>query len=471
MPLFFRNLKFNFIFSFAIDENLQFVNIPVLQIHNNDDIICRKELIKLKNSDSLQTVVRLIENSIKKNRNSVYHVFKKELIDSRKMTNAEVDRIMNIDHLDEVNTNVLVWVYSALRMYNQSLPEVEDFFTDIEIENSKNFIIKRYQSAFPVKFPITRISLKNEFKTVIPIQELCSLVNAGVIVIVDNLQREQQFTMYGGMLVSHVKYNDKVARDIGSCICRGEYWNKDDIGLHLITDENCRYDISEDEITIRSGKIALIDGNHRTNGFQYALLENPEIDMKVSVYLTIGTIEDGQEVLAQHEMQQPINKKLIQSYKKSDANDIFRLFSEDIGIKRRYKFVDTADAERAGIGFFVKADMTQALAQYYDLENMTINEQDDVAEWLISYFMTLYDLLEHDIINYKTVRKNKWSVRTNAVYVYVCISSMLYGNTDWREVLRKLINKIDFNDMTVYKLLTSKQTVRNIIVGKEQRYV
>ena len=419
----------------------------------------------MKNSESLDTVVKLIENSIKKDKNIIYHVFKKELIDTRKLTNIEADKILALENIRDININVLIWTYAALRQYNENLPELDEFFTELEIKESEDFLIKRYQSKFPLKFKFTRMSPKNEFKIIMPVQEICELVQNGIVTIVDNLQREQQYTMYGDKLISHVKYNDNVAREISKAVISGEYWSKDDIGLHLIENPDCEFVVDEEnqEITIKNGKIALFDGNHRVNGFQYAILKNPELKMNVSVYLTIGSVEIGQQVLAQHESQQPINKKLIKSYEKSNANDIFRIFADDRKINRRYKFVDTADAEKSAIGFVIKSYFIKAISQYYDVDNMKITDQETLADWLVEFFVELYQYLESDIENFVIARKNRWTVKSGGFFVYVAISSVLYDNQDWKAALPKILDKIDFTDMSVYRNLQNKQTVRNIL--------
>ena len=147
----------------------------------------------------------------------------------------------------------------------------------------------------------------------------------------------------------------------------------------------------------------------------------------VSIHLTFGSAEYGQGIIEQEEKRQPIKKQVLETYKKTEENNIFKIFSTDSNIEKEYKFVDTPNAEQSNAGFIVKSEFINAIKRYYKSSDMPLKEQRGVAKWLINFFDEMFVEYEEDLKNYIQVKKTKWNVRSYAYDGFVYLSSYLYN--------------------------------------------
>jgi len=285
------------------------------------------------------------------------------------------------------------------------------------------------------------------------------------------MQRESITSMYNNKIVSHVAYNDSKAREIGKAIASGEYHPKDDISIHLISDGEEDYIFDGENLVIKSGNLALLDGQHREAGIEYALLEDIDINMSQSIYFTVGSVEMAQSIIAQHEKQTPIKKELVESYTNSDGKFIFTRFSTNPDISKYYKFADNYETVKKGFAMATSGDMIRTINKYYG-KKMKLKERNDVSKWLIEFFTELVYIYEDDLLDFKNVRKIKWNMKGYAFSLYIYISKYLYKRENWKEVLFDILNKIDFTNEPEgskynVKLRNAIKIVQNITDGGE----
>jgi hypothetical protein len=396
----------------------------------------------MKGTDSKDKVITIIKNIIQKDQNKATDILMDRL--GNKLGRADIYSILDTTNLKELDIIVLLWVYSAFSDFYK-IDNIKTYFTDIEIKKAENYHINRKNTSFPLTFEnVTKINDGEEFKFIISVQELSSLMGSGAIKLVEGMQRESVTSMYNNKIVSHVAYNDNKAREIGENILNREYHPKDDISIHLVTDgeEDYRYD--GNMLVIKSGNLALLDGQHREAGIEYALMQDRNINMQQSIYFTIGTVEMAQNIIAQHEKQTPIKKSTIEAYANSDGKLIFTRFSLNPTISKYYKFVDNHDTVVKGFGIATTADIIKAINKHYGNRLSKLKERNDITNWLVEFFTELIYLYEDDLIDFKSVRKTKWNVRWYAFPCYIYLSSYLYQKDDWKEQMVSILNKIDF---------------------------
>ena len=176
-----------------------------------------------------------------------------------------------------------------------------------------------------------------------------------------------------------------------------------------------------------------------------AFAQNPNINLTFSFIFSYGSKEMAQNLLAQHELRQPIDAKTIENYIDSDANDIFRRFSSNIEIQKNYRFVDDKSAITSGVGFIYKSDIISSINSYYVKKDMLRQEKASIANWLVDFFMILFDNWEKDFIDYKNTSKVKWNTNSYAYDGLIYLSSILYKNENRSELVENIINNIDLS--------------------------
>lgn len=425
--------------------------------------------------ESRELVTTQIKNILLgKNKSDNMKILHGELVQTGKVPNTEINRLVSLrENIEEFDVNYLCLIYMTLAKYNKLLKSVETYFTPIEIESANNYILKRTDVCFPLIFENCQKMTANEkeFKFFLTIQQINQLSINGLLKIVEGMQRESETIYYRGKIENHVAYNDKVARKICESMIANDYHPTDDIKIHYIGDD---YEITDDgEIIINSGDLILLDGQHRVRGIEYAMNENQSLYYKFSINLSFGSTEYAQSIIEQHEKRQPIKKQVLETYKKTEENNIFKLFSTDSKIESEYKFVDIPSAEQSNAGFIIKSDFISAVKRYYKSADLSQKEQRKVAKWLVTFFDELYVEYEDDIKNYIQVKKSKWNVRSYAYDGFVYLSSYLY-NQDIDDNMRvemamHILETIDFT--SEIKSTNKYRECLNIIKEAVDKYV
>lgn len=423
----------------------------------------------MKSESDKSEVIRIINNIIKMDQVKVSNILLDKLED--KLTKSEIYNITSNFDVGKFNNIALIWIYGALFDF-YDLKDISTYFTDIELKRAETYYIERKNISFPLTFKnVIKVTDNEEYKFFISIQELKLLMSLGILRLVEGMQRESITSMYNNKIVSHVAYNDSKAREIGKAIVSGEYHPKDDISIHLISDGEEDYIFDGENLVIKSGNLALLDGQHREAGIEYALLEDMDINMSQSIYFTVGSVEMAQSIIAQHEKQTPIKKELVESYTNSDGKFIFTRFSTNPDISKYYKFADNYETVKKGFAMATSGDMIRTINKYYG-KKMKLKERNDVSKWLIEFFTELVYIYEDDLLDFKNVRKIKWNMKGYAFSLYIYISKYLYKREDWKEVLFDILNKIDFTNEPEgskynVRLRNAIKIVQNITDGGE----
>ena len=375
-------------------------------------------------------------------------VFSGSIINEGVMTWSQVNYfITDPERLNEANEAVLYWLYSSLAQHNAlKLPAVDNYFTLIEIDNVKGTIIKRTTAELPVTFPILSKLTDDNFLTVMSVQQINALKEAGLIKWKEGMQREVVMTkLSDNEFVSHIKYDDDRARAIGTAMSKGEFY-PNTLRWHIVAGE-CDYQITNNSVILKSGYIAEIDGQHRDKGSEYALIDNPDIMLNMPIVLTIGSRAMAQNIISQDEKRAPINKDVTAVYRNTEGTNILRKILGSDELDPVFKFCDTDQGVKVGAGFIVKADFAGYIEKYYSAKSA--REQDKTAKWLTEFFNVLADIRHEDFENFR--KSNLITTKPEMMMVYVYISSLLREHSDWEDKLTKFISKIDFSNADILK--------------------
>jgi hypothetical protein len=419
----------------------------------------------MKTLDSKNELIELIQKVIRADNNTIYPIFQSELIDTNppKMTNGEIQSILSFNtDLNNIKTEILVWIYSTIQKYNKNLPSLDHFFENEEIKQAEIFQITRLDMSFPLKFKIHRqLSHKEEYLISLSAQEINIMQNNGVIQLNAEMSRESKITNYHGYLVYNIYFSDTRSREIGINMSQNEYYSNG-IRLHLVKNGNEQYQIKKDELIINAGDLVLIDGNHRVKGIEYGLLANQDMYLYLPVFLTIGNLNMGQEIIYQEEKREPLAKEHVETYKPSGAANIVKSLVSSNDLDAVYKFCDTPQAIDAGAGFILESILIQYIEKYYNTNNISKKQEQVITKWLVEFFNSLADILIQDFKNYLTIRKSKWSVSYFTFAGYIQLSKCLQGKDNWEELLIQIISSVDFNNQNRPWIATTKNPDKHV---------
>ena len=275
-----------------------------------DNLLClwyiyerRGDFSHMQNINSREELISKISNIFRADSKKLVDVFQAEFVENNKLTALESTSILSGNtKLDTMQTELLVWIYNILKKYNPDLKPADYYFTESEIKDAEGFSIKR---SSPVKYPLhlkiqDRLDPYREvYQMSMSVKFLNSLKESGLIHLYKEIQRESTISVYNGVFVSHIAFNPERARQIAESMANRTFWSESPVVFILLQDGQEDYKIVNDELVIKSGNIALINGNHRVNAASIALALNDDIDLKLGVVFIIGTEADGKSVLKQ----------------------------------------------------------------------------------------------------------------------------------------------------------------------------
>lgn len=401
----------------------------------------------MQNLQSKEEIIKIISNIIKTEKEKLLPVFQSELVDRSRMTMVEVYNLLSSKKdLDSYPMEILVWIYHALKKYNSELKPLEYYFTDKEIKSSEVFQINRVKAQYPLSLEVLRKPDPNheDYLMSIPIKTLVSLMENGVIQLDSEMQRENEISTYKGILVSNIKFNPDAAREISDSMSKYNY-RTDTIRLILVQDGEEDYNFKGNKLIIKSGNIALIDGNHRLKGSELALIKNENIELELVVIFSIGTVKDGQYIISQSEKRQPLNTERLKAFENTPESSIVKGVINSLDLDSVYKVCQTKEEVDKGIGFVLESVLIDSVKKYYNVKGISKKQENTIKVWLVEFFNELADILNKDFTNYLSIRKTRWSVSPYAFAGFVYLSSKLYGKENWMNHMSAILSEINFD--------------------------
>lgn len=412
----------------------------------------------------VQTLRNLYETKLEE----CFAIYNKELVNNGRMTISSLKKILSeYNDLEDKSDVSLAVLYQPLcKAFD--IPSVDTFFTKQEQYEAAMTMTKRMNTKLPLRFKIlSKLTDGDNYLVCLSIQEIQAIKEAGLIHWEETMQRESVITNIGGdRFVSHIKYSDKRAREIGKLMAAGEFF-PNSLRWHITCSDENQYEVTDTEIILHDGFITELDGQHRDKGSEYALEQSPDVVMKLPVILTIGSVSMAQNIIYQDEKREPINKQVVASYKNSSANSIMKMVVNG-NIDDVYKFCDTDQGISAGSGFILKSDFAESINKYYCMNDQLSRKQEmQISEWLTEFLVELADIFHDEFAGFRNEKKVSLIANSKTFYLYVYISSMIKGRDNWRQVLKDVISRIDFSRTN--KELTNIKYMSNLFEGENSR--
>ena len=324
---------------------------------------------------------------------SINAIINKELVQDGKITQIEFDDILtNLtkENIHNIEIKYFIYIIQAFKNYEDMKNYYNIFikmFEQSEILEADMQIKEKEQAIFPLKFAnAIKMSNKEEYLIILSIQEIRTLEKAGVIKIISGMQRETETVTFGNSIVSHVKYNDNVARTIAKNIIEDKYYTTT-LRWHLVTSDDIITDYKYYEkgqtLVINEGVIAEIDGQHRSTAILYALNQRTDINLKFSILLTIGSPEIAQYIINQDEQRQPIDKEQLKVYQNNDSSQIVKNLV--LRLQGTMWSFYTTKNERLKTGFISQSFLIDAIEMVYG-ENINGKEKLSIIVKLTNFF-------------------------------------------------------------------------------------
>ena len=428
----------------------------------------------MKEQDSREKLIIILENYISRTRPQNKTAIEEELAHDGKFTNVIIYNIMSgRQDMAKLSNAELFWLASAIFRVNSRLGKIEDFFENEEINNYKYYDSSEENIGYPLTFKNVCKLAKNQYMFPLTIQEIKDLKSSNILQIIPELQRNHKKDRYGDL---KTRVDKNTATEIATLISTGNFFYNG-IRFNLMDDGDAappEYDENAHTLKIESGTIIVPDGNHRTIGCELA---NEHLDDSFGVFFTYLPTPETRKLLNQEWTTVPIPKAHREAMRPTVANKIVEaiLRSPDIDPIYKEAIVKEGVETVRNNGFIIFIDLANAIEKYYDTKSekfKTQADQDELKEWLISFMNAVAKFKYDDFANFTKVKRRTWSVSSYAWHYYICISKALYKKEGWRDKLKKILDKTDFESAELRHLYNSgnKRAVNEWIKGKEEEF-
>lgn len=375
-----------------------------------------------------------------------FNIYDSELVNNGRMTISEVKRIVTeYKDLENKDAITLAILYQPLCKIPNT-PPMDTFFTKQEEYEASMMMTKKMNTKLPLRFKIlSKLTDGDNYLICLSVQEIQAIKEAGLIHWEEAMQRESIITNIGdNKFISHIKYSDKRAREIGNLMASGDFF-PNSLRWHITCSDENQYEVTDTEIILNYGFITELDGQHRDKGSEYALEQSPDVVMNLPIVLTIGSVSMAQNIIYQDEKREPISKQVIASYKNSSANSIMKRVING-NIDDVYKFCDTNQGIAAGSGFILKSDFAEAIDKYYCMNKQLSRKQEvQISDWLTEFMVELADIFHDEFADFRKEKNKSLKTDTKTFQIYVYISSVVKTKDNWQQILKGVLGIIDFS--------------------------
>jgi len=427
--------------------------------------------------DSRQNVIEILKEKIGYNHIHDKNYLAQKLEQEKKMTLSEFIRIWNgslpLENLSDTYLCVLYTNLTDIKLStNYRMPPVSNYFSELEIIESKNIISNNTDLEFPLTF--NDVTILNDDHYLIPMS--ISLINklqiSKILERSVNAQRETVIRIKNNDVYEYIKLNNNSIREIKESLLKREYY-PDELKFNLNADgnENIEYDPNTKQLTIYSGHIFVIDGNHRTIAIEQAMYDDPTLDITFPVSFMHFPLWKAQEAINQQEKKRPLLKSVAESYANTPENTIIQMIMNDRNLSSDCRIVKSQRNITAGSGSFLFSILAKAIKETYTEEDI-IRFKKETTDWIVEFLNDLpYNI--SSVFDKKQKNKN-WGLSNTAVYFYIYLSKYLKGNTQWRTLLSEILKKIDFQDFSLPYAnaknikAVSKKMFQHYVIDKEE---
>ena len=430
----------------------------------------------------------------KKKEIQCYAIYQQNLVETGIITASEIDEILEKGIDESISVKTLILLSTALNSTKDFFDEnddkinLENYFPQNVINNVLASVEKR--AGYPYDFIILAELKENEYLITVKPNEIQRLKSDGIIIWVQGIQRQSIQVEVGRTgLVSRIDYSSKRAKEIGELIAKGEF-HPNTLRWHIIDNGVNKYSIRQQNgnriLTLLSGNIAEIDGQHRDRALEFAYQITPKIDITFPVIVTVGNKESAQDIIIQEEKREPIKTLDSMTLADSKAPVILNHFTQQVRRNRTNKIgvnpsMSALSEQRklinsksfSGIGgtsYLIDRDLfiTAIKHIYFDTTLVRVNATSTgtyIAQFLITFFNVVFKSSVFDKIS-EDIERYRYILHPDTLFYYIKLANVLeksgYEITD--NLCENIIDCIYLNDRKIFTPIQAEKTAANIVI-------
>jgi hypothetical protein len=420
----------------------------------------------MKTREDLQ---KTLYNRVLRSRPEIkFDIFEK-CIEMKKLSRVQATNIENGSlSLDTLEIQQVFWIFKNSLPIINNIGLLEEYFTDNEIKNYEYYeITDNKTESYPINFNGAVILTPNEsnpkqFGFYLSVKRLKNLYAAGLLQVIPELQRGGSRNIYDEL---KTKVNRRRVKEIADKISNGEFFYNS-ISFNLIDDDEAEWNYNDGKITITSGLLIVPDGNHRAFSCESISDTNPHINDMFHILFTVLTPSETRKKIDQEWNTEPVSasQKVYMSNNNSNMilNMVLRDEELDPLIKRHISI--SSEKKSTNQSAFLYSDVVSAIKKHYNGNDLgTRVEQKEVANWLVQFFNQIAYIYKDDLIDFTHVRKTKWHVSSCAMYGFINLSKQIQNKNEWKLIMSKVLENIDFSLVDVIRSERSKKYKEHIV--------
>lgn len=328
----------------------------------------------------------------------------------------------------------------------------EEYFTDIEIKESKQFSGLLENIGHNMDFPITIANAtvvgNSAYMVTLDVKVIDQLIDNQLLYYDFELQREAAYRKRKDKVLVEPTLNMSNVKEISQHLVEGTLvptvlvfnaaTRSAEGGTELIFDSN------KMELTITKGtRLAIVDGYHRCRASQNALQVNPELDFNFAVLITNYSTKKAQQYQAQLAKATPISRTRIQELEANRLSDtVVQQLKEESDLKGRISQTNRIHSlNKELVTYNVLSD---TIDEQFKME--TRADAADVGDYLVDYLNFLIGSYPEEFINNINETRKTSLINDNNVFIgYLVLARRMFEAGVKAKEVRKIIKDIDFN--------------------------
>lgn len=408
-----------------------------------------ENLIDVINSSKIKTQKKII-NDIKK------HLATYDIIDTQSWLNDPEGKIPELDIRELLLFSEQIFAKTGDLSIN-----TEDYFTDVEFKESRQFSgameYKENEMSFPLTFANATVVGSNAYMVTMSIQTINKLLDNNLIYYNFETQREAKFVKRKDKIIIEPTLNKNSVKEITEHLLNNTLvptvlvFNCETRSTEDSSGEEVIYDSKNLELTITRGtRVSITDGFHRITASRNALQANPDLEFNFAVLLTNYSTKKAQQYMAQISKANPVSRTRIQELEANRFSDnVVQQLKEESELKGRISQTNRIHS------------LNRELCTYNVLSD-TIDEQFkmetkldamDIGDYLVEFFDFLIGSFPDEFINNVEETRKTSLINDNNMFIgYIVLARRMYENGVKAKQVRNIIKNIDFSRESWTKL-------------------
>lgn len=380
-------------------------------------------------------------NDIKK------HLATYDIIDVQGWINDPQERLPEMDIRELVLFSEQIYQKTGNSEINPN-----DFFTPVEIKESRQFSgtfeSKQNEISFPLTFSNATVVGNSAYMVTMNIQTINKLMENNLLYYNFETQREAKYTKRKDQVIIEPTLNKNSVKEITEHLLNGTL-------VPTVLVFNCEtrsatsgeeiiYNSKNQELTITSGsRVSITDGFHRITASLNALQVNPELDFNFAVLITNYSIRMSQQYMAQISKATPVSTVRIQELEANRLSDVVvQQLKTESELKGRISQTNRIHSlNREICTYSVLAD---AIEDEFKME--TKLDSMNVGDFLVEFFDYLIGSFSNEFINNLEQARNETLLVNNNFFIgYITLARKLYEAEMKPKEIVKIVKSLDMS--------------------------